>query len=492
MKKFLKITSLVLCLALIFSACGKQSNVPTPTEKSSENKQNTEDENPVEKTSENIALPFNQADGLNPFFAKSYENKFIFSFIFSPLFELDKNYNPVNAVAESIVTDGNTVQVKIKNSVTCRGSSPLNAYDVVYSFNLAKSSYLYSGELSSVLSATAVSSSAVNFTLKNSDIFVAGKLTFPIVKEGTADIQTDVPTGSGEWYYDGSKLINIANSEKTIEMINSQSLNSAESSFKIGMTDMFFSDLSDCDYTGVTGNASDVPLNNMVFLGINSKNGALNKYVRSAIAVNLNCEDIALSSYQGHAIASKMPFNPESYYANGVETVSLSGNADLADRILDNAGFTKFSGKSKTNGAYFLSFSLIVNNDNRYRLAAAYNIADSLSKSGISVRVEPLSFADYNQRIASGGYDLYLGEIKLDGSMDISPFFTEGSAVGTGVDKTEPAAAEYFKYRAGNLSHSEYFSIFSEYYPFIPICFRTGYVMCSKDVDLTKIIYKLG
>ena len=222
-------------------------------------------------------------------------------------------------------------------------------------------------------------------------------------------------------------------------------------------------------------------LNNMVYLGMNGTNGALNKYIRSAIAVKLDCEDIALSSYQGHAAAVKLPVNPESTVAGQVKAVETAGDKALADRIIDNCGYTRYSGSAKTNGSYSLSFSLIVNNDNRYRVAAAYGIADSLRESGINVRVDLLSFEDYSQRIAAGNFELYIGEIKLDGSMDISAFFKDGTAFSAGIDKTGRSATDYFRYRAGEITPAEYFAGFAEEFPFIPICFRQGFAVRSAD-----------
>ncbi|MGN0569199.1 MAG: ABC transporter substrate-binding protein [Candidatus Fimenecus sp.] len=479
MKKSVRLISLLLCFVLFFSACKNGGETP-------------EDQSTTVPTSENnvqnnaskagqITLPYNSADGLNPYFAKSYENLYICKYLFKPLYGVDGAYNANPVIAESVSVNGTSAVVKIKSGVSCRGSSPITAADVVYSFNMAKASYAYGGYLTNVISASVKSSNTVEFTLEFADIYTAGKLTFPIVKEGTADIQTAVPTGSGDYFYSEKKLISVSDSEKTIGLYEIGTNESAESVFKIGTTDFYFSDLSDCNYSATAGKTENVLLNNMVYLGMNSANGALNKYIRSAIAVKLDCEDIALSSYQGHAAAVKLPINPESTVAGQVNAVETAGDKALADRIIDNCGYTRYSGSAKANGAYLLSFSLIVNKDNRYRVAAAYGIADSLKESGINVRVELLSFEDYSQRIAAGNYELYLGEIKLDSSMDISSFFKDGTPFGTGIDKTGRSATEYFRYRAGEITPAEYFAVFAEEFPFIPICFRQGYAVRSSD-----------
>lgn len=494
MKRFLKIVSLLLSALLLFAACSRDGlNEPSTdsavTEPSGENGQTNQGEK---------ALPFNKADGVNPFFAKSNENRLLFSLLYEPLFEPDSSFKPVNVIAEDYAVSGTVLTVKIKSGVACRGSTNITAADVVYSFNLAKNSYLYSGELLSVQSAEAVSAVSVNFILEQPDSLAAAKLNFPIVKEGTADIQTDIPTGSGSYYYLEDKLISTADSGKIIVLAGIDTRDASRDAFKIGASDLFFSDLSDCNYTGAAGKTDKIHLNNMVYIGFNSQNGALNKYTRSAVAAALNSEDIAVSAFEGHAVPAKLPFNPAVYYADGIKSSLLSGDKALAESIIDKNGYIRTVNGVRTNGSYSLSFRMIVNSDNRYRLTAAYEAADALNQIGFNITVEPLPFEDYRQRIESGNFDMYIGEIKLDGSMDISEFWRDGSPFSSGIDKTERAAAEYSRYRSGEMTAAEYYGIFAEFYPFVPICFRTGYIAYSADVtpDLSRapynIYYNLG
>lgn len=481
MKNALKIIALILCVTMLFSACGYKT--PDEIESTTDAPQQNVSENENSAKGDGvIALPYNETDGLNPYFAKSNENLYICKLLFDPLFSVDKNYNITYAIAENISVNGNTATVNLRSDASCRGSQPINAYDVVYSFNLAKASYGWSGYLNGVTSAVAESKYSVSFALDYTDIYVGAKLCFPIVKDGTADIQDSIPTGCGKYYFLEDKLISVTDESRKIELYNIDTNKSSENAFKIGATDVFFSDLSDCEYMGITGETNEVLLNNMVFIGLNSANGGLNKYVRSAIAAKLNGEDVVLSSYQGHGEAVKMPVNPHTSYYENLLDISVEGDTSLATKILDRCGFTRYSGKAKTNGAYLLSFNLIVNRDNKYRLAAAYNIADSLNEIGFFVTVQPLSFADYNQRITAGNYDMYLGEVKLDGSMDLSQFFLAEGRMSAGIDKSGRASTEYFRYRAGLITAEEYYDIFAEEYPFVPVLFRNGYVVTSADV----------
>lgn len=481
MKRYLPVISLLLCFALLFSGC-KGEKEPEETEQTTETTTESVQNTGTVIKDGKISLPFNKTDGLNPYFAKSYENLYLCNLLYEPLFSVDSTYKAKSVLAETIIVNGTTATVTIRTDAECRGSNPINAYDVVYSFNMAKASYAWSGLLSGVNSATAMSNNTIQFGLAFNDQYVANKLTFPIVKSGTADSATAIPTGSGDYYYIQSNLKNVKNTEKIVTLCEIDTNKSSENAFKIGKTDIYFNDLSSCSFTSVIGADYSVQLNNMVYLGLNSARGALTKQVRSAIAAQINAEEIAISSYQGHATPIKLPVNPESAIAKEITQINTKSDKNLAINILDRCGFINYSGKAKTNGAYLLSFTLIVNNDNRYRVAAAYNIADSLRECGFLITVLPLSFADYNQRIASGNFDMYLGEIKLDSSMDISQFFGSG-VQSIGVDKTERVVNAYYKFRAGEITAQQYFEIFSEYYPFVPVCFRKGYAVFSGDIN---------
>lgn len=484
MRNALKFTALILCIALLFSACtGKKTPEETTTEPESSTV-NTESDDSSGKGDGKIVLPYNEADGLNPYFARSNENLYICRMLFDSLFSVDEKGNAVPKIAKSVTVDGNKAVVQLRNDANCKGSQPINANDVVYSFNLAKASYGFGSSLNGIAGADATGSYTVVFNLDFSDALVGAKLNFPVVKQGTADIQTAVPTGSGDYYCLEKTLISMSNAENKIFLYPIDTSKSAENTFKIGSTDVFFSDLSDCEYTSVVGKTEEVLLNNMVYLGFNSENGALSKYVRSAVAAKLNCEDVVISAYQGHGKAVKLPVKPDSSASAEEYPISTEGDKTLAENILDRAGFIQYSGRAKTNGAYSLSFNLIVNRDNKYRLAAAYNIADSLNEIGFSITVHPLSFDDYSERIASGNYHMYLGEVKLDASMDLSQFFTEGGALCSGIDLSGKSATDYFKFRAGKISADDYYKSFVDEYPFVPVLFRTGYVVTSSDVTV--------
>lgn len=490
MRQLFKILSVLLSVVLLFCACGKQ----TPKQEGITGENGTVSmEKPKSDENANIRLPYNEADGINPFFAKSYENIYLSRLLYSPLFAVSSAYEAIPVIAESISVNGKSVTVKIKNGLKCHGAADITPADVVYSFNRAKSSYAYKASLESIDSAAEAGGSVI-FTSKFDDSFVALKLTFPIVKSNTAELQTDIPSGYGEYYFYEKTLVSTGGDKPNVLLTSTSTADTSFNAYKIGNTDVYFNDLSDCNYTQLHGNYLPADLNNMVYLGFNKDTNGLDKNIRSAIAVLLNSEDIVASAYQGHAVACKAPCNPASavYKENVKGEISLSGDVKKAVGIIDRCGFTRYAGKALTNGKAVLSYSLIVNSDNKYRVAAAYSVADALKEAGFFIEVKTLSYEDYSERIASGDFEMYIGEIKLDNSMDMSPFFTDDGALSKGIEQ-EKIAQTYFKLRSGAVSYADFYKTFMEYYPFVPIAFRTGAIFSSDSFggDFSRFPYDL-
>ena len=63
--------------------------------------------------------------------------------------------------------------------------------------------------------------------------------------------------------------------------------------------------------------------------------------------------------------------------------------------------------------------TLLVNQENSFKTAAAQEIADSLRRAGLSVTVEAVPWETYLQRLQDGSFDLYYGECRLTADWDI-------------------------------------------------------------------------
>lgn len=475
-RKFIVVITFVLICVMAFSSCNS-TNVDEP---------DTLPQNATDTTVQagNIILPYSKSDSLNPFFATGLENSALAFLYCQPLFTVKNDYSPQAVVADTFNTSGKTVTVTIK-SVKYSDSSQLKLKDIVYSFNLAKNSTGYSQRLSNVESAT-VKGNAVEFTLKKPDAFVFNILTFPIVKEGTANTANDIPVGSGQFVFSDDETMALSSNSQGESSITSIKLNDIKkldyitNELEIGNINYLFENFSDGNYKRIVAENKAVTLNNFVFVGMNSSYGALaSSAIRTAIYYAVDKQTVSASSFQGYALASSLPFNPDFYELDNVNIPDVKGDKNKSISILEKTGYNRYTKTGiRTNGTNVLQFSILVNSQNIFRLAAAYKICDNLNEIGFQASVEAVDSNVYQQRISSGNFQMYIGEVKLTENMDLS-VFSQGIA-GAGINKTDKFFTDYDSFREGTIGMQEIANSFMDSVFVVPLCYRAGMAAYSK------------
>lgn len=484
-KKIFSAICLLLSAVCIFSACRKDNGNGGSDEQTG----SAASGDSTASSANDLILPYSNNDSLNPFFAVGTENISLTDLAYDPLFKVKADYTPENVIAEKGDISGTSVTVTLSGARFSDGSS-VSPQDVVYSFNKAKASSRYGQLLSNIQSAKA-SGGAVTFTLFSPDPYVLNALSFPVVKNGTADKTENIPIGSGPYVYrDGvfSKNENYGGSVNIpeIKLYEIENFTYAENALEIGNVNFLFKDMSDSVYRHVSVDSSTVNMNNLVFLGINNSKEVLSSSaVRTAIYYAIDKKDIASSSYQGYATAAPLLFNPAFSELSGITNINFaeSANADKAKSILTKTGYNKYAKDgSLTNGSQNLKVSLLVNSENSFRAAAANSIAESLRSIGFSVTVDAVPLDKYNQKIASGDFDLYLGEIKLTENLDLRPFFSEKGSASKGIDFSLRAVTDYDAFCEGSIGLSEFLDSFLNDMPFVPVCYRSGFAAYKKGL----------
>ncbi len=443
-----------------------------------------------------LTLPYYENDALNPYCAVSALNRALAALFCEPLYRVNADYSASAVLAESVSTVDLSCIVTLKDAVFSDGSA-VSAADVVYSFGLAKASEWYGTRLSDIASAEARGSTVV-FTLSAPDIYVQNLLTFPIVRRGTADAAEQVPTGSGAFVLsaEGQLTKNPHASSGAVEhitLVHIKDPANLGNALEIGNIDYMFEDFADGAYTRIVAQNTFVTMNNLVYLGINSSVGALQSAaVRTAIYYAADKDDVAASSYRGCATAAGLPFHPAFCAAQGLSAGVTAADSARAKEILNKLGYSRYDKNGLlTNGQSTLQMTILVNNENSFRLTAAYNLADDLNAAGFSVTVESASAADYAARIASGSFTLYLGEVKLSENLSLSPFFGGSAAVGIPTELSVGSA--YTALCKGEINLAQFASAFLDDVPFVPLCYRAGMAAYSKEVapDFSAAAYEL-
>ncbi len=486
-----KLVCLLICLSLltgIFSACGDNGDVTDPAETTTE-ETTTAQVLPERK----IVLGYYKGKSLNPFKTESPTNRNLMTLVYDSLFLPGENYTVEPLIAQSYTNSEKMLTVTIDSEAVFSDGSYITPYDVVYSFNTAKESDYYRGRLQNFSSASPGVDS-VTFTLVTPDIYAENCLTFPIVKDGTAE--KDIPTGSGRYTMvrkSGNYTLTANENSVRQEEMSTQSISLVPITsdkgelylLQTGDLTYFFDDLSDGEYTKIRANTMRVSLNNMVYLGLSSKTKALrNKNVKEAICYVLSKNSLCDSAYSGIATASDIPFNPHWQAVTGIDTDAYETSSMKAEELLEKAGY-KFeysTNKYRSKNFEFLELTLIVNSESEPKVKCAETIAKSLRAIGVDVRLQKLTYEEYISALERGDYDLYMGEVKLTPDMSLTPFFSENGSVNYGIDTGSSTAKAYYDFIGGKIDISTFIQVFSLEKPFIPLLFREGIAYYSREL----------
>lgn len=475
--------ALLVCLAVLLSACAFGTGGEEPTTAVYEPTSAAMPEGV-------ITVPYTSLDTVNPFMCDSVLNSALISLVFRSLYRLDGGFSPVRDIAVSETVTGTAVKVEIDNSLVFSDGRSLTAADVVYSFRLAASSPLWGEGLRGIESCTAAGSYSVEFNLTEPDVNVLNILTFPIAEEGTADSEEGFSIGAGYYRFEKDDLRTVLTCNLryagdlpeigTVRLYDVTDSSSLMHLLDTGVIDSFFNDLSDGTAKRTYSGVSEVYLNNLVFLGLNSESYRLSMAdTRRAISVALDRRALAENAFLNHARATWLPFNmswaaiTDSPY---ITTDTEDSDLRTADALLDGVG-CGIEGDT-------IYLTLICRDSNSFMKNTAALIADELSQVNIAVEVKLLSDKAYNTALSEGEYDMYLSEIKLTKNMDLSPFFTARGAASHGIAPGVSTVGDaYFAYKRGESELEEFLNTFSESMPFIPLLYRNGQFCYARSIS---------
>ena len=507
--KAVKLLCLLLAVCLLLCGCGENSGTQEPEQQVSD-----------PSGGYNMQLIFDETDSFNPFLAESKQNRELCLLLYDPLVSLDQNFAPVYKIAESISLDGKSCTIKLKSVMFSDGSA-LTSADVIYSLEKALESNNYKANLANVSAKQAVDSATVSITLKKADPYFVNLLDFPIIKSGSDTLKSIdnialPPIGCGRYVLDEAQSSLLSNEGyyggsmniKKIGLINAPDAESAEHYISAGAISVCYDDYSDSSVPRMSGIKATVPLNNLVFLGINMKNSFLrDKYLRYAISSALNREVISNDAYYGHATPAKGPFNPFWKEADGFQTLQIQNNNKIAIENLEKIGYNSIDneGYRLTSSGKRVSLSLLVNSDNAARVAVGNIVVKQLAAVGIEVKLRAVPYSQYVSLLKSGSFELYLAETRLLANMDLSQLVVSGGSMNFGVSssvKTDPetneptaspdginltAAAAVTGFYEGKHTLGDVATAFISEMPIIPICYRSGVIMFTHKLSCEPI-----
>ncbi len=139
-----------------------------------------------------------------------------------------------------------------------------------------------------------------------------------------------------------------------------------------------------------------------------------------------------------------------------------------------------------------LALTFLVSTDDPFKLAVAEHLTEALEGFGVAVELKALPWEDYLAALEGGEYDLYLGQVRLRASFDLSALIAPGGSLNYGhfQDREGQELLSAFL-AAGESERAEaarrLYHRLAATAPFTPLCFKNGSVLShwGKRSDLT-------
>lgn len=440
-----------------------------------------------------LTISYSNADPINPYRAASRVNLDLTPLLYEGLTVLDAELTPQLALAASLDNTNPLAPVAVlRSDAVFSDGSPVTAADVAGSFALAKQAAVFQPLLENVQAARATDEKTIVFTLRQADVQFAACLSFPVLRASdAAQKSADVPLGSGQYVFtaDGTAAKLTPNPYQPAPAANTtiylQHLSTGDamlSGLENGSLSYFFSDLSGGEIPRTSNASLNAPMNYLVFLGINHRRSALSEpLVRQGLSAAIGRSTLCKEAFAGYARPATTPFHPNWSRFSELSGFSDTENMESAVAQLEQAGYNTKSGSSQNTKT--LSLELLINQDNSFRTAAAEVLRRQLEQVGVTLTVTALPFADVQNRLNKGQFDLYLGEIRLSADLSLRPFFSGSGAAGAGGLSSTASADAYTDFLSGAKTPAQFTELFVSDVPFIPLCWRDGMAAYNRSMN---------
>lgn len=394
-----------------------------------------------------FSINYSPDASMNPLYSVNTYNEQVFGLLYEGLFRLGEGFTPEPVLCADYSTeDGVTYYFHLKEGVKFHDGSPLTAADVEYTINRAAAGNKYKPRLSAVRAVNAVDDTTLSVVLFSENYQFPALLDIPVIKSGSSD--SEVPQGTGPYYYlkvGSTALLGRFNDYRDAD--------------KLPIDKIYLRDIAAGEVArAFSGKVLDIlsfdpigtqPLNihmdyetrycdttSLIYLGFNTnRGGSAVAAVRLAISALVN-RDALCADILGPSVTPAPLILPP--FLGCYDSAWEDGTGYSRSRfneLADEAGIEDYSGDGFWDDAFGvpdLSLSIIVNNDNEYKLAVAREITAELMANGFRVELNELSYEHYIENLKAGTYNLYIGEARLMPDFDLTPMLTRGGSLNYG------------------------------------------------------------
>ena len=427
-------------LMLTMCGCDKKSKI------------NTEQSKKPSDTAE-ISIYSYKPDTLCPILSKNEANIQMLGIVYEGLISLSDSLYPDPCLADSwaVSDDGKVWTITLRQDVLWHDGSAFGADDVIYTVNQIKKNQdsIYFYNVSNIKSIKSSGRDGLEIEVNEPWANFVNLLYFPIIKQGTEEINPTVFTavGTGPYIFEDRNEGNVfylVKNERwwgkipetdciTVRMLPDN--NTALFAFSSGSIDMTLAD--DMNW----GRFADPVLSSYTtmstpvfhFVGFNHKNDALAlPEIRRAISYAIDRTKIIEETMMGYATASTMPIHPK-WFVCGDKEIETTQNKKAAEKALTDNHWELSEGvykKTVEEHRLTTDFKILYNEENANREAIAKLIEKQLEEQGFSIALEKVKFEDYQTRLNDGEYDMFIGSYVVSPEIQFSPITAEDNIFG--------------------------------------------------------------
>ena len=436
-----QLLALALALALLLTGCGAsgggaQTDVPDPAYNQVIPGTEVKERTPADRL---FSLNYDPEAPLNPIRAESSANMQFWSLLYDSVFTVNPDWSVSSEVVTEWTSDDYIWWVfHIDTSITFSDGEGLTAADVAYSIQRAQQSSHYANRLSIIYGISALSSDTFAITTKYANCQFPALLNIPIIRKG--DYFEDRPVGTGPYMLseEGDRLVINPLSRhaeemplQTIYLLDCMDTSDRIRAFEEARIDLVVNDPTGMYNLGY-GSSNETryfDTTNLHFIGFNTESMYfLTAAARCAVGFAADRDYVVTSLMNDCGVAATLPVHPGSAYYNEAYAKTFNFDPEKAALMFENAGVQDYDNDGKlemlvTGIVVELNIRFIVNSDSTAKVLAARKICEQLNDLGITTTLYELTWSDYIERLETGDFDMYYGEIRLTPDWNLSELF---------------------------------------------------------------------
>ena len=451
----------------------------------------------------------------------------IYDLMYDGLMDINDDYQPELALAESYSYNGKTWTFKLREGLKFSDGSPVTATDVAATVewilrkanaeNAADPGY-YMNLKYFVDSVTVKDERTVAFKVKRSYYGLLYAMTFPILPAWA--LEMDNPPGTAaymlESFVPGNTLQLVVNPNwwqtpprvTSILFVMHQLPAEVIESYEYARVDAAFTRaIASAQYkSGTSSLALDYRTNQLECLLMNHSAVPLDsKNVREAIRCLINVDYIAAQIYNGMVERTDTPFVAGTWMYNDNLDSYFRQDAAKALALLDEDGWSDTNDDgildkpdSKGNSMDLqLDLYVYEEPDNDVRVETANYIKETLEDYGFSIKIITVSYASAAQKLSAGAYELCLASYAMDVCPDAG-FMLIGGNTGNYSRYRSSAMNDLHTTLRGQVDFDKYQQTlhqiqeqFAKDCPFICFFYRSGTVLTRKMYTVARDVREL-